>query len=321
MSSRRSGRAKAPVKYTSDSEGSDFGEKKGKRGATKATPKKRTKAEQEPAAEAPKKRTKKDPETLAAEHKEKAEIQEAKAEKASHKKAWDAWLEMSDASGALLDEEPSKDVSITQTDANKKYGVKKEDLIALKHFEKRNPVYNNTIKLYLEEDVRKLGFRKYGILAGVNDDEDAVKMGEEMWAEEHKDDPEEEEKPETPAKAEKKTKAPKAKTPKQKWTAYIDSHAFSGDNLSEEPEKGINQSDSKTKYGLQPKELAVLAYFPKPNPKYNNTTKLFKEDQVQELAWRKAAWVGGVDEEDEEKLLAKGQELYEAEKEDEDMEG
>lgn len=185
MSSRRSGRAKAPVKYTSDSEGSDFGEKKGKRGATKATPKKRTKTEQEPAADAPKKRTKKDPETLAAEHKEKAHAQETKAEKATHKKAWDEWLKTNDAAGALLDEEPSKDVSITQTDAGKKYGVKKEDLVALKHFEKRNPVYNNTIKLYLEEDVKVLGFRKYGILAGVDDDENAVKIGEEIWTEEY----------------------------------------------------------------------------------------------------------------------------------------
>lgn len=181
MSSRRSGRAKAPVKYTSDSENSDFGDKKRK---TKATSKKRTKAEAEPAADTPKKRAKKDPETLAAEHKEKAAVQESKAEKAAHKKAWEAWLEENDASGALLDEEPGKDVSITQTDAGKKYGVKKEDLVALKHFEKRNPVYNNTIKLYLEDDIKELGFRKYGILNGAKGDE-AVAKGEEIWKEEY----------------------------------------------------------------------------------------------------------------------------------------
>jgi len=181
MSARRSGRAKAPVKYTSDSdEGSDFGEKKSK---TKAAPKKRTKTEQEATTDAPKKRTKKDPAALAAEHKDKAAAQESKADKAAHKRAWDAWLESHDAAGALLDEEPAKDVSITQTDAGKKYGVKKEDLDALKHFEKRNPVYNNTIKLYLEEEVKELGFRKLGVLEGV-EGEEAVKRGEEIWMEE-----------------------------------------------------------------------------------------------------------------------------------------
>jgi len=181
MSARRSGRAKAPVKYTSDSDaGSDFGEKKSK---TKATPKKRTKTEQEPTTDAPKKRTKKDPAALATEHKDKAAAQESKVDKAAHKKDWEAWLESHDAAGALLDEEPAKDVSITQTDAGKKYGVKKEDLGALKHFEKRNPVYNNTVKLYLEEEVKELGFRKLGVLDGSEGD-GAVKRGEEIWREE-----------------------------------------------------------------------------------------------------------------------------------------
>lgn len=45
---------------------------------------------------------------------------------------------------------------------------------------------------------------------------------------------------------------------------------------------------------------------------------MFKEDQVQELAWRKAASLGCVDEEDGAKLLEKGRELYEAEKENDE---
>lgn len=182
MSARRSGRSKAPVKYTSDSDpGSDFGSKKKQR----ATPKKRTKTEAEPASttDAPKKRTKKDPATLAAEHKEKAAEQEFKAEKATNRKSWDSWLASHDAGGALLDEEPGKDVSITQTDAGKKYGLKKEDLGALKCFEKRNPVHNNTMKLYVESEVRELGFRKLGVLEGGEGDE-AVEKGEEIWREE-----------------------------------------------------------------------------------------------------------------------------------------
>jgi len=88
----------------------------------------------------------------------------------------------------------------------------------------------------------------------------------------HKDDVEDEK----PTKQDKKKadKPAKAKTPKQKWTAYVEAHTITdADSLKDEPESSINQSDSKTKFGLLPKDLAVLPYFPKPNPKYGNTTK------------------------------------------------
>jgi hypothetical protein len=106
-------------------------------------------------------------------------------------------------------------------------------------------------------------------------------------------------------------KAEKPKTSKQKWTAYIESRARSPpDTLEEEPERSINQSDSRSKYSLMPADLAVLSHFPKPNPKYGNTTKLFNEDEVRSLAYRKSAVVGGVEEEDEEKLLERGEEMW-----------
>jgi hypothetical protein len=196
MSTRRSGRAKAPVKYTSASEGSDFEDKKPRKSANKkttaaATPKKRTKAEQDPvpsadtdadAEPAPKKRAKKDPETLAAEHTSKAAQQTAKAEKASHKKAWEDWVSAHDVKGTLLNEEPSKDESITQTDCAKKYGLKAGELGSLKHFEKKNPAYGNTMKLFLEKDVQILAFRKAGILNGAEgEDDDVLRRGEEVW--------------------------------------------------------------------------------------------------------------------------------------------
>jgi hypothetical protein len=60
--------------------------------------------------------------------------------------------------------------------------------------------------------------------------------------------------------------------------------------------------------------LAVLPYFPKPNPKYGNTTKLFKESEVKSLAYRKHAVIAGVEEDDEGALLEKGRELFELEK-------
>jgi hypothetical protein len=57
----------------------------------------------------------------------------------------------------------------------------------------------------------------------------------------------------------------------------------------------------------------VLNFFPKPNPKYGNTTKLFDEDEVKELAYRKTAVLAGV-EGDDEVVLDKGKKLFEEEK-------
>jgi hypothetical protein len=60
--------------------------------------------------------------------------------------------------------------------------------------------------------------------------------------------------------------------------------------------------------------LVVLKYFPKPNPKYGNTTKLFDEEQVKDLCWRKTAILAGVEQigGNEVALLEKGKTLFEA---------
>jgi hypothetical protein len=42
----------------------------------------------------------------------------------------------------------------------------------------------------------------------------------------------------------------------------------------------------------------VLSYFGKPNPKYKNTTKLFKVTDVEELAGRKKKVLAGEEEEE-----------------------
>jgi hypothetical protein len=109
-----------------------------------------------------------------------------------------------------------------------------------------------------------------------------------------------------------KKSTPKSKTPKQRWSAYLSAHAVAeSDALKDEPEDAINQSDCKAKYELVPADLAVLAYFPKPNPKYKNTTKLFKVSEVEELAWRKTAVLAGVEEDgDDAALLDKGKTLF-----------
>jgi hypothetical protein len=153
----------------------------------------------------------------------------------------------------------------------------------------------------------------------------------------HKDDPEpgpvaekptkaetkENEKPSKPKKAEKPAKA---KTPKQKWTEYISTHALTPDNtndkLIEEPSDSdvINQTECKMKYSLTPQDLACLPYFPKKNAVYGNTTKLFKESEVKLLAYRKIAVLAGVETEakDDVELLEKGKTLFEEGGDDEE---
>jgi hypothetical protein len=189
MTGRRSARAAAtaPVKYTSDSENSAFGDKKRKRSTKKAaaTPKRGAKRSQSPddeEAEKTHKRLKKSPETLAAEHKEKSRIQEEKAAKQQAKQRWEEWLSKNDVSGKLLDTEPEHDDTVTQTDAHKQYDLKANELVTLEHFEKRNQ-YGGQTKLFLASDVKKVAFRKYGLLAGSKDEPEVLEKGEELWSE------------------------------------------------------------------------------------------------------------------------------------------
>lgn len=331
MSSRRSARSatKAPVKYTSDSEGSDFGEKKSKRTSKKAvqaTPKKSKKRPQPSDDETEKtpKRRRKSPETLAAELADKSKKQEEKAANQKAKQRWEDWLKENDVSGKLLDAEPEREDCVTQTDALKQYNLKANELITLKHFEKPNQ-YGGQTKLFPVVDVKKVAFRKYGLLAGVTDEQQILEKGEEVWGKEyaaliklniisshenrHSKDAQSRPKKakEEPAS---KSKTPKSKTPKQKWAAYVEEHNVGDQKLSEEPEDGINQSDCKADLQLLPGDLVCLPHFPKPNQKYGNTTKLFKKADVQTLAYRKAATVKGIEEDDDvEAFLSKGQKL------------
>ena len=209
MSTRYSTRTTKAVKYTSASEGSDFDGKKKKKKTpkkftkTSTTPKKQPKKRAAPDTEdddnedrvpiAPifssppskPKRQKKDPITLAIEARQKAEAHEAKAAKVAAKKIWEAWLDEHNIHGELLATEPTKDEAITQTDSLKRYGLKPAELGSLLRFEKKNPQYGGTMKLFVKDDVKELAFRKLGMLAGVEgDDEVVVEKGEEIWKEE-----------------------------------------------------------------------------------------------------------------------------------------
>lgn len=56
--------------------------------------------------------------------------------------------------------------------------------------------------------------------------------------------------------------------------------------------------------------MVCLPPFPKPNPKYGNTMKLFRREDVKNLAYRKAATIDGVEEGDNtDEFLKKGKEL------------
>ena len=331
MSSRRSARAatKAPVKYTSDSEGSDFGGKKPKRTikkAVQATLKKSTKRPQPSDDEIEKmpKRRRKSPETLAAELADKSKKQEEKAANQKAKQRWEAWLKENDVSGKLLDAEPEREDCVTKTDALKHYNLKANELITMRHFEKSNQ-YGGQTKLFPAVEVKNVAFRKYGLLAGLTDEQEILKKGEEMWEKEyaalielriissrgsrHSNDAQSiPKKPkEEPAS---KPKTPKSKTLKQRWAAYVEEHIVGDQKLSEEPEDGINQSDSKANFQLLPGDLVCLPHFPKPNQKYGNTTKLFKKADVQTLAYRKAVTIAGIEEDgDVQDSLSKGQGL------------
>ncbi|KAJ4362242.1 hypothetical protein N0V95_001486 [Ascochyta clinopodiicola] len=307
MTGRRSARAaaNAPVKYTSDSDDSNFGTKKPRKSTkktAKATAKQGIKRSQSPDNEAEKapKRRKKSPETLAAEYAEKSKKQEEKAQKQQAKQRWDDWLTENDVSGKLLESEPEREDCVTQTDSQKQYGLKANELVTLEHFEKANQ-YGGQTKLFLKDDVKKVAFRKYGLLAGWTNEQEIIDKGEELWKEQYG--PDAQDSPEEQAKE----ATPKPKTSKQNWAAYTKQHNVGDKKLSEEPEDVINQTDSKTHYLLTPGDLACLPYFPKPNPKYGNTTKLFNKKDVQKLAYRKAAVVAGIEEgKDTAEFLSKG---------------
>jgi|SRR5690242_11426677 len=68
-------------------------------------------------------------------------------------------------------------------------------------------------------------------------------------------------------------------TNKQKWATYVEERSVGDRKLSEEPQDGIKQTDSKTSNQLLPPTL------PQPNPKYGNRTKLFNQTDVQSLAF------------------------------------
>ncbi|KAF1913985.1 hypothetical protein BDU57DRAFT_431442, partial [Ampelomyces quisqualis] len=289
MSARRSSRAKPPVKYTSDPEGSDFSNNKARK--TKTPRKKRAQPDEED-----------DPAAAAASPPKRAKKTTDKPSPSPQKTTWAAFLTAHDVHGAQLSNEPARQASITQTASMQKYALQKKDLAVLRHFAKKNPnpVFRNTLKLYVEDQVRVLGWRKLGVLDGAEDDADAVARGERIWRQDDdKNDL-------------RKNTLSKPRTHKQTWTAYVEKHAVAAqDGLDAEPEESINQSDCKAKYSLLPGDLAVLPYFPKQNQKYGNTTKLFSESEVQALAYRKAAVLGGVEDGDEVGLLEKGKELFE----------
>lgn len=61
--------------------------------------------------------------------------------------------------------------------------MKANELVTLQHFEKPNQ-YGGQTKLFLAEDVKKVAFQKYGLLAGLTDEQEILNKGQELWKEE-----------------------------------------------------------------------------------------------------------------------------------------
>jgi hypothetical protein len=75
----------------------------------------------------------------------------------------------------------------------------------------------------------------------------------------------------------------------------------------------VNVKESAKVYGIKGDELACVPYCPVQNPHGKGFTpmKFFLETDVIRLAFRKEAVMAGVSQDDEDELLARGQELYE----------
>jgi flagellar biosynthesis GTPase FlhF len=116
----------------------------------------------------------------------KKKKQDEKDQKKRWKQEWESYCAAHDVNGATLDwPEGTEPESITQTDAGKLYCLKPNEMGCLRHHPKVNFKYGNTTKLFDEDEVRALAFRKYAMLAGVTGSEKVmVTKGEALWEEE-----------------------------------------------------------------------------------------------------------------------------------------
>ena len=75
----------------------------------------------------------------------------------------------------------------------------------------------------------------------------------------------------------------------------------------------VNVEESGKVYGIRSEDLATLPHCPVTNPhvKFFTASKFFMQADVENLAFRKEAVLAGVSQDDEDELLAQGQELFE----------
>jgi flagellar biosynthesis GTPase FlhF len=113
----------------------------------------------------------------------KKKKQDEKDQKKRWKQEWESYCTAHNVDGATLDwPEDTEPESITQTDAGKLYCLKPNEMGCLRHHPKVNFKYGNTTKLFDEDEVRALAFRKYAMLAGVTGSEDVmVTEGKALW--------------------------------------------------------------------------------------------------------------------------------------------
>lgn len=101
---------------------------------------------------------------------------------------------------------------------------------------------------------------------------------------------------------------------KETWRVWVINHDAGDERFKADPAEHdtLTQTNCKAVYGVTPEELKTLAHdevFNTHNPKMPG--RVFKKEEVQRLAFRKAAVLAGVEEKDETKLVERGRVIHE----------
>jgi hypothetical protein len=101
---------------------------------------------------------------------------------------------------------------------------------------------------------------------------------------------------------------------KEKWRVWIINNDAGDKRFKADPadHETLTQTNCKALYGVTPEELKTLAHdevFNSHNPKMPG--KVFKKEEVQQLAFRKSAVLAGVEEDNDEELVKQGKAIFE----------
>lgn len=115
------------------------------------------------------------------------------------------------------------------------------------------------------------------------------------------------------AAAAKKAETERKKQWKRDWEMWVTENNIKDTFFTSFEEDCVTTSKAKQYLRLQAHELECLPHDERPNPQgFKAPMKLYKYDEVVDLAYKKEAIQAGVSQDDEELLIAQGKKLYEA---------